>query len=500
MKNKPAVTLGEVFAMHHPRGLWGAAQVVRVEGNDVEVVVLDHLTERSPSLDEVTTKPLVHARYGYSQQLARSHVIDGVPREFVSLGVRAPALPLTPHSGIYGFWRGLIEAAYDEHRWRALPQATRDAWFANHKRRDKVRVECSGATHEYLASTSELHLVIGDERDDRASAIVRDGSALDWRVFDALPCLTQIDVKGDHAGLIPWLETRPLVSSLTWSALSVESLDLRALPLRLLTLEARRPLEVKLPASLDELHVRVRGATPITLDAERDGASLSLHLDVWNDADLDAIRGLSHARELTLEGFESLDLSRLTRFFGARELTLNGAPGRLAGSDALARFTELRALTLHRCYDVDAARFPSTDAWRTLEEFRTFGLHKRDVQTLKSRWKKGVRPTFAGPVDDDAVRATSGFPVLRWAPLGGRATLVSAYAKSVKALAKSKTPSEVTKALRSFSTCAKRVAERTSRTPEESADMNATWEILLAMARARLPEAERESIDVAQLW
>ncbi len=499
MKNKPAVTLGEVFAMHHPRGLWGAAQVVRVEGNDVEVVVLDHLTESSPSLDAVTTKPLVHARYGHSQELARSHVIDAVPREFVSLGVRAPALPLTPHSGIFGFWRGLVEAAYDEHRWRALPEATRGAWFANHKRRDKVRLDCAGATREHLASTSELHLVIGDERDERASAIVRDGSALDWRVFDALPCLTQIEVKGDHAGLVPWLETRPLVSSLTWTALSVESLDLRALSLRSLTLEARRPLVVKLPASLDELHVRVRGATPITFEAARDGAFLSLHLDVWNDADLDAIRGLTRARELTLEGFDSLDLSRLTRFFGARELVLNGAPGRLSQTDALARFTELRTLMLHRCYDVDAARFPSADAWRSLEEFRTFGLHKRDVQTLKSRWKKGLRPTFSGPVDDDAVRATSGFAVLSWPQRGERPMLVSAYAKAVKALAKSNTLSEVTKALRSFSNSARR-AERAQRTSEERADMNATWEMLLAMARERLPEAERGSLVEAKLW
>jgi hypothetical protein len=54
MESTPPVTVGEVFAMPHARGLWGAAQVVRVVGHYVEVVVLDHLSESTPTLADVT--------------------------------------------------------------------------------------------------------------------------------------------------------------------------------------------------------------------------------------------------------------------------------------------------------------------------------------------------------------------------------------------------------------------------------------------------------------
>jgi hypothetical protein len=409
MKRPRPVTLGEVFAAPHPRGFWGAAQVVRVDGRSVEVVVLDHFAASPPSLDAVPSKPLLRARYAAPKAPARLHVIDPVPPDLVSLGVRAPALPEAPHSGVFGFWGSLAEDAYEEHRWRSLPPEARAAWVANHGRAGTVKLAYAGTRSEHRRDASELHLAFGDAGEGSAATRVRDGTSLDWRVFDALPCLTHVTVEGDHPGLAPWLATRPLVSSLRWANVTVDALDLSAAPLTSLTLEARGPVSVKLPASLDELRVRVRGATPVSFVAAHGGAFLSLSLDVWRDADLAVVRGLSRARALTLEGFESLDLSRVAGFHDVRELNLHGAPGTLSRSDALARFTELRSLTMHRCYDLDAARFPPADAWPALREFSASRAHARDVKAIKSRWKAGVRPSFTAPVDDDAVRATSGF-------------------------------------------------------------------------------------------
>lgn len=152
--------------------------------------------------------------------------------------------------------------------------------------------------------------------------------------------LVRMHVTGDHAGLVPWLATRPLIHTLSWTGIRAASLDLSALSLTSLTLAARETLTVKLPASLEELSVRVRDATPITFEAARDGAFLSLYFDVWSDDDLDAIGGLTHARGLSIRGFGALDLSRRTRFFDARTLEFEGVPGRITRSDALARFTD----------------------------------------------------------------------------------------------------------------------------------------------------------------
>jgi hypothetical protein len=44
------------------------------------------------------------------------------------------------------------------------------------------------------------------------------------------------------------------------------------------------------------------------------------------------------------------------------------------------------------------------------------------------------------------------------------------------------------------------VAERSSFTAVEHSDLNATWALLLSMARERLPEGARASLDAEKTW
>jgi hypothetical protein len=491
----PSVTVGEVFAMPHLRGRWGAAQVVYAQGRFAEVVVLDHLSESTPTLADVAATPLTRARYAHPVELARLNVMDAPPREVVSLGVRAPALPETPHAGMWGSWYSPAEEAYQEYWWRALPEAARAAWAANRTCSDVVELTYGGAASQHRASDTGLNIVIERESHKAWSTEVDDASALDWRVFDALPCLARVGVTGDHAGLVPWLATRPLVHTLSWTGISVESLDLSALSLTSLTLEARSPLTVKLPASLEELHLRVRDATPITFEASRDGAFLSLFVDVWNDDDLVAIGGLTHVRALSIRGFGTLDLSRLTGFFSARSLEFEGVPGRILRSDVLARFTELRCLTLKHCYDVDAERFPSPDAWRWLGDFSSWHLRRGDVNALRPRWKKSRLARFIRPVDDYQATAMLGLPSLGWTESLCKIRLTYSYAAAVKRLAKASSSIDVTKALRRFTADAKWASEERPFTASERVDVEAVWERLVDLARARLPEGELPSVE-----
>jgi len=489
---KPSLTVGDVFAMPQARGGWGACQVVRVDGRDVEVAALDHLSEARPSLADVAPRAIVCERYNVRRgEPARVHVTDAPPGDFVHLGARAPALPALPASNSWASWQALRDEAAREARWRAIPEDVRRGYREGAASSAQVTVALPAGPLKLPRRAYAVRLAFDEARPDRSWFRAGEGRSVDWGALDALPCLSHVAVRGDAPGLLAWLATRPLVNDLVWEEFSAEAVDLRGLGLTKATLRPARLASLHLPDGLDEVTLAPRGA-PLAVAAEADGAFLRLHLSVWAGDELASLRGLGEARTLAVAGFSELDLGAVARAFPKlRALRLTGAPGRVRGAAALAALPSLGELRVWGCVGFDVENLPPLASLPALSQARFTGLCASDRAALHARWGKDRRVASNAPIDDVVVFAVADFPLLRW-PQGQRAELVcTGYTRAARALLKGElTPAAAAKALGTFATAVARAVEHTGPlTAAERADVETSWQRLAARAAERAPGA-----------
>ena len=499
MAKKPSVELGEVFAMPQPGGAWGACQVVRIDGRQVEAVSLDHVGDAQPTLATVTPRALVCERYSLHREVARLHAIDAVPEDFVSLGAFDPVLPAEPASRNYASWEALRDGARGERRWLDLPDDTRRRYRECAASNEQVTLELPSGPLAMARSASTVHLVFGDARGARTTPHAGDGRGFDWRVLDALPCLSRVDVRGDAPGLAAWLTTRPLVNALVWESFSADVLDLRGTRVDHCELRPKRLATLRLPTEFDALILATRAAQPCAVEAADDGAAITLRAEVWARDDLRALSGLRAVRELTVAGFSELDFAHVAVFERVHHLTLLGAPGRVRSGEALARLTSLRSLQTWLCLEVDAVHIPLLTAHPLLTKVRMSGLCEREAEALVARWGNDRRVSLPAPIDDDTLFATADFPLLRWPNNQRKGLVCSGYTAAAKRIVKGElTEADGAKALRAFVTGIQRAVTRTGAlTPEERDDVEASWARLHARAMGRGPGAAFPAVKKA---
>jgi hypothetical protein len=472
--------------------------VLQVSTKGVVAVVLDHVSDQRPTLDEVAARPLTcRSRVG-TDEVALYGVVGDLPSDYLSLGVRdaVPLDDLNPH--VFAAWEALRDDAYDDQRWRQLPEAAREAYQRGAASTERVTLNLPSGPRSVERRAQSIHLTIGDAA-DRRSHRAGDAHGFDWHMLDALPCLMSITVDGEAAGFEAWLATRPVVCTVAWGSFAAEVVDLRDTHLTRCELRPTGLATLRLPPSLDALTLGLHGQRPVTVEALDDGAAIELRAELSGRNDLDALRGLRAVHALTVAGFAALDLAQVGAFERVHTLTLEGAPGRLRSSDALARLRALRALYLTGCVDVDVAHLPALSAFPALQEVRTWGLHERDAAALTARWGKDKRVKMTAPIDDVGLFATADYPLRRW-PGGQRKGVVcSGYVAAAKQIMKGElTEAAAVKALRAYVTGIERAVKHWGPlTAAERADVETSWARLLARAQERAPGASFAAVKRA---
>lgn len=478
MKKKPPVELGEVLAFPLQREGWGVCQVVRVEPKDIEVVALDHISETLPSLDAVSRAPLVRDSYFWDAGVLREHVVGEPPADFVSLGVCGPVMPRDPPSIHYATWANLPSAVTHYRRWRRCPEAARAAFRAAFATREKRTLLLPGGPVTAFAHASNLIVATGQALAPLNAFRVADGSKLDWRVFDALPCLTHVEVYGDAPGLLAWLATRPIVLEFVWRDCAEPSLDLAGLTLTSVAVGPRGPCEVSLPSSIEKFTLLGDGGSAVAVRVPDGVASLEVGVETRDGRSLSRLSGVSMATSLDVNSFATFDCAALAGFTALRSLGLNSQNGALTGCRHLAALSSLEALSIRTCRSIDVDEMPPLSAWRAMKRLLVWGAHEADAAKLKARWGRTRAVSVTSPQKASWFATHPSHPLMHWAYYAGAPQACGAFATAMRSLTTGRDP---VKTLQTFARAIEKL-EATRAAPftdGERADLARTWEILV---------------------
>lgn len=487
---KPAtLSLGEVFTFP-VRGGWGACQVVALRPRETEVIPLQFFGTARPSLADVPTTALSTNHHWHDDSPPGFVAVDAVPAHFVSLGVAPITFVRTAPVRSYAFWDNLPITVWGQRRWDATPSAVRDAFMRHRNDPSPVTLALPGVSpgHSTLPARTHTLLVALDGRAHQAGWItLPDPDALDWTVFDALPCLTSVEVHGDAPGLVEWLRSRPLVSKLTWRGARAARVDLHGTRLLDLFIEPRAAeVEIALPEEFDRLGLAIDGCSRVRALHPGDGRGVRLTFETWEGDGIARFEGLAHAIELDVRGFGHLDLARLARRWNPSTLHLFGAPGTLHDAAVLGSFDALQEAWIHQCVAVDAAHFPPIWSWPRLKFMRFHDLAATEADALRKRFGKDRRLAYRTPRDPAWVFANSGHPMLRWAHSPRRVAAAGAFTMAARKLVTAADDAAALKALRNFVGSMNKLhaAPATRLSPDEARDADGAWDLLLSRTTA----------------
>ncbi|MFO0647188.1 MAG: hypothetical protein U0326_13190 [Polyangiales bacterium] len=478
MKKKPPVELGEVLAFPLQREGWGVCQVVRVEPKNVEVVALDHFSDTLPSLAEVSRAPLVQDSYFWDAEVLREHVAGDAPADFVRLGACGPVVPRDPASRHYGHWESVRSSVKHYRRWRRCPESARAAFRAAFATREKRTLSLPGGPVTAFAHASHLIVATGQALAPLNAFRVADVSKLDWRVFDALPCVTHVEVYGDAPGLLPWLATRPIVMEFMWRDCAEPSLDLSGLSLSSVVVGPRGPCEVSLPPSIEKFTLLGDGGAAVTVRVPDGVDSLEVGVETRDGRSLSRLSGVSKATSLNVNAFATFDCAALAGFTALRSLGLNSQNGALTGTRHLASLPALRALSIRTCRSIDVDEMPPRSAWPAMERILVWGARDTDAASLKARWGKARGVSVTSPQKSSWLATHPSHPLMHWAYYAGAPQACGAFATAMRSLTTGRDP---VKTLQTFARAIEKLeATRAVRfTDGERADLARTWEILV---------------------
>lgn len=476
----PAV--GEVLAMPLPRG-WSACQVLEHAPKGVVVVGLDHWSAQRPELADVALRPLYVDHHFWARSLYRLQVSGPPPASFVALGAAPLAISDQPPCTSYGGWTSFPLQSTLQVRWNALPADARDAFHRVRQRHERVAVRLPDVEATVWEGVTDLALVLTKRQEP-----------YDFTALDALPALLKLDVTGAAPGLLAWLATRPLIETLTWRGELPDEIDLRATTLRSCALDADGARTAWLPTDLEALTLSLSEATRWRVHARDDGAPLALSLRAWRGEWIDRVDGLDRVEDLTVTGFESLDLRRVAERPLVRSLTLHGAPGDVQHADALGALSALETLSLHGCLRLDTDHMPALSAWPKLRCAEVVAALADEGAAVRARWGRDRRVSVRSLCSADWPRHHAGHPFLRWrdARRGGLAG--AAYASTSKKLdAAGGAATAVRTAMQGFVKGLQRLHDGEAFTPDEARDIEAAWSQLLARVSPTLDAAATDA-------
>lgn len=294
-------------------------------------------------------------------------------------------------------------------------------------------------------------------------------AALRWEELDRLPELVELYYEGRDPRVQEYLAARPGITRLSWSGHGQTRLDLSRTSLTELSFDCgAEPLEVQLPISgtLQRLSLAAP-ASPEALHIQAPEAGAGIYLMEGCQEAPDgpyALKGLERLRALSLFHVQRVWLERLLPYQELEELTIIGPPGTVVGLELLARFPQLRRVTLRECYDLDASALPPATAFPALEKVEVDGIRQADAVLLTQRLVGLRQLSLRGKRTDAWLRANLQNAFREWPDEYGSAlgkAAMTAYRQATLALDRAPAdPEAIRAALHAFLAALNRVSAR----------------------------------------
>ena len=319
MKPQP----GDVFCVYN-RALeqYTACQVTKVKEKGVVVLILDWTGEKPLSPGGLAgLKPFCLDFLFWQGRYDLTNVPPEVPGNYIHVGNIPPLVEEDSRS--YSGWDGGYSVARQQW-WESIPEERRRAFKA--------------------AAASQRMVEIGGQPVKECTSKIQDALTPfgDCRELRPLRCLTTLECKQWHPGLMDYLREEPLLMELRLEGHGQKRLDLRGSGVQRLLLEPDGLEELWLGEKTSSLLWLGEEKRPCVIHAPGEGVGMSLSFKgkVTFHPELPALASVS------CNSLEELDLLELHRWHPRlRSLRLWGKPGYLQNFRELKKFQELETFT-----------------------------------------------------------------------------------------------------------------------------------------------------------
>ncbi|KAF1015777.1 MAG: hypothetical protein GAK31_01254 [Stenotrophomonas maltophilia] len=372
--------LGDIHTAHNARfDRYYAFQFTHYDADEGHaVLLLDWWAPTPPCANALKDlKPASLDFMDWNGQLELHWVGHGLPRDSVHLGWRSPLVKgEVNREGGWPDGGGLQRQQW----WNALDPAITRAYKA----------ELAGDDSDDTLILERDDFVV--ERGDSALQGIAMAAAPSLALFDQMPVLISLDVDVPIPGLLPWLETRPLIDELILSGIQEPVLDVRRTALSRLSVDVTGMRAIHLNSRLDTLILRGTASPELVIHDPHEGRWLDVYC---TDPDL-RWSGLPQLQQITLHGMRRLDATRIAeRLPGIRALSVQGAPCRLDNSAQLGALAHLEHLSLVDVFPPAEAPFPAPSYWPQLSTL--------SLDSVPAELAKAVNASFGPCVADGLV-------------------------------------------------------------------------------------------------
>ena len=353
-RHEPAVGDVYVFPIARRRKL-GALQIIARsdERHLVTVVALSWIGEHAPADAEALTATgrMIPDFMLWKGRELRSNVALPIPADHIFVGNVAVSGETESHA--HGYWTfGSTIAA--QHRWNELPTEM------------TARFKTALESDEQIFTPGLVDSRTGDPTKHKIASALRftdhgGYTITDEFTFDALrawPTLSTIGLTSWRDGLIPFLESAPLLGELALSGHGQREIDLSRTNLTSLSIDMTGLERLILPESVDRL--ALHGTPPESLRIE--ALAQGRWIELQQGGPLAPVVGLEHLYSLSAGRVQNLSIADVrARHPNVRKVSLFGAPGVLRDVDALADLVKLESLWLVDLFGYTSADFPHPD-------------------------------------------------------------------------------------------------------------------------------------------
>ena len=414
MARKPLPAVGACYVVELQDGRFGACQVLNPSRTGCEVVCLDWVGDRPPTLADLDdAAPLIIDHHRWNAHEDRLNVDARPPAALAFIGVTEPKAALDAGCNSYGSWDNFGLQLYSQHRWdHEVPEAERRAYkdaVKNPRRKVTIRF---GGQDINLRNTFN-NVTIGP--DEQPLTIPLDAPP-EWDQLDAFPLMTKLHYEGRDPGVIDHVAGRMLIRELTWLQHNQKSIDLSAAELDRAIIEVgKAPMEIIVDGSLERLAITGRDAASCELKVRhpRDGQGLTLFLDDRREMPA-PVAGLERLSALVIRSPRVLDARAAAAYEFLESLNVVCSYGALIHARELRLLSHLRELVLGDIFDMDVDELPTCEELPLLQSVCFDGLTKADAVAIRKRYRGIASLSVRGAKSDAWLRANVDNPFNPW--------------------------------------------------------------------------------------
>ncbi|MCB9587949.1 MAG: hypothetical protein H6718_21265 [Polyangiaceae bacterium] len=395
------------YAMPIRGGLWGACQVLGIDGENADIVAFDWLGKRPPTLKQLAkAKPLVLDHHAHKSRMQRMYADGPVPSDFRTVGELPPVVSGEMKPQSYGFWSNFAFQLRLQQRWdHEVPKAEKERYRAGDHQITLGETTVRGNYSMTIGATK--HATLPWPADE----------PVPWQVLDGAGTLSDLFYHGRDIGVIKYVASRKLITELSWYDHAQSNLDFRGASLLELRLDVSKKLSVRIDQELTDLTLNGHGkGRSVSVEHAAGGEELSLTLFQPVDQLFPpAVKGLERLSQLEVSWLKVIDLKAIAKAYPKlRSLLVRGKFARVEHPEALAKLSELESLTFYDVYDLDVAALPPIEKLPKLNHVLFGGLRKSDAQLLRKHFGKLRYLDIHGAKNDAWIAANANNPLRNW--------------------------------------------------------------------------------------